>query len=120
MRFQALGAKAFETQQNLDRQQAKVDSKASIAADEAAIETAQTQLDYTNITAPSDGRMGMRLVDPGNIVRATMPGFDRDTGPDAAVTVLFTLPAPRSTTCVRRMARGPVEVVAYRPGQPPA
>ena len=73
-RFQTLGAKGFETQQNIDQQQAKVDTaKASIAADEAAIETAQTQLDYTDIKAPSDGRMGVRMVDPGNIVRARMP-----------------------------------------------
>ena len=68
---QIAGQEGFDTQQNIDQQQAKVDTaKASIAADEAAIETAQTQLDYTNIVAPSDGRMGVRLVDPGNIVHA--------------------------------------------------
>src|SRR6267378_818855 len=44
-RFQTLGAKGYETQQNLDQQLAKVDTaRASIAADDAAIETAQTQL----------------------------------------------------------------------------
>ena len=74
-RFQTLGAKGFETQQNLDLQQAKVDTgKASLAADEAAIETAQTQLDYTDIKAPSDGRMGVRMVDPGNVVHASDQG----------------------------------------------
>ena len=84
-RFQTLGAKGFETQQNLDQQQAKVDTtKASIAADEAAIETAQTQLDYTDIKAPSDGRMGVRMVDPGNVVHATDPGVDRSAGAGAA------------------------------------
>src|SRR4029079_19346839 len=67
-RFQTLGAKGYETQQNLDQQQGKVDTaKASIAADEAAIETAQTQLDYTDIRATSDGRMGVRMIDPGNV-----------------------------------------------------
>ena len=70
-RFTTLGNKGFETQQNIDQQQAKVDQlKASIEADVAAIESAQTQLDYTTIVAPSDGRMGVRLVDPGNIVHA--------------------------------------------------
>ena len=39
-----------------------------VAADQAAIETAQTNLGYTSIVAPSDGRMGVRLIDPGNIV----------------------------------------------------
>jgi multidrug efflux system membrane fusion protein len=83
-RFKALGLKGFETQQNLDQQQAKVDTaKASIAADVAAIETAQTQLDYTNIIAPSDGRMGVRLVDPGNSARQRS-GIDRHSGPNTA------------------------------------
>ena len=59
------------SQQIVDQQQAKVDQfKASIAADDAAIQTAQTQLEYATITAPSDGRIGVRLVDPGNIVHA--------------------------------------------------
>src|SRR3954466_1075993 len=50
VRFTALGAKGYDTQQNIDQQQAKVDTtKAAIEADTAAIETAQTQLDYTNI-----------------------------------------------------------------------
>src|SRR6476660_3575269 len=71
-RFKSLVKTGFDTPQNIDQQQAKVDTAAAaIAADEAAIETAQTQLDYTNIVAPSDGRMGVRLVDPGNIVHAS-------------------------------------------------
>src|SRR5215469_12203231 len=49
IRFKSLAAKSFETQQNVDTQQAKVDQLiASIEADQAAIESAQTQLDYTN------------------------------------------------------------------------
>ena len=77
-RFQTLGAKGYETQQNLDQQQGKVDTaKASIAADEAAIETAQTQLDYTDIRAPSDGRMGVRMIDPGNVVHASIKASSR-------------------------------------------
>jgi multidrug efflux pump subunit AcrA (membrane-fusion protein) len=51
------------SQQIVDQQQAKVDQlKASVDADQAAIQTAQTQLDYTAITAPSDGRIGVRHV----------------------------------------------------------
>jgi multidrug efflux system membrane fusion protein len=56
-RANTLALKSVETQQNVDQQRARVDQlKASIAADEAAIETAQTQLDYASIVAPSDGR----------------------------------------------------------------
>src|SRR5262249_16757016 len=88
-RFQTLGSKGFETQQNLDQQQGKVDTmKATIAADEAQIETAQTQLDYTDIRAPSDGRMGVRLIDPGNVVHASatapIPRTRLDGGAGAA------------------------------------
>jgi multidrug efflux system membrane fusion protein len=67
-RARTLALKSFDTQQNVDQLQAKVDQlKASILADEALIETAQTQFDYTTIVAPSDGRIGMRLIDPGNM-----------------------------------------------------
>ncbi len=62
-RAKMLTEKNAGTQQNLDQQQTKVDQlKASIDADDAAITTAQTQLDYTTITAPSDGRIGVRQV----------------------------------------------------------
>ena len=55
----------FGTEQNYDTQQARVAQlKATVAADEALIETAQTQLDYTTIRAPSDGRIGIRQLRP--------------------------------------------------------
>ena len=77
-RFKALARKSFETEQNVDLQQAKVDQlKATIDADSAAIETAQTQFDYTTITAPSNGRIGVRFVDAGNIVRASDRGLSQ-------------------------------------------
>jgi multidrug efflux system membrane fusion protein len=112
-RSRTLVDKSFQTQQVVDQQQAKVDQLiASIDADQAAIETAQTQLDYTSIVAPSDGRMGVRMIDPGNIVHAS------DSAPIATLTltkpaaVLFTLSA-RSLNDVRdAIARGPVEVTA--------
>ena len=102
------------SQQIVDQQQAKVDQfKASMAADEAAIQTAETQLDYTTITAPSDGRVGVRLVDPGNIVHANDQGSLATLVLTRPSAVLFTLPA-RSLDDIRdAMARGPVEVVAY-------
>jgi multidrug efflux system membrane fusion protein len=114
VRFKTLGAKGFDTQQNVDNQQAKVDTtKASIAADVAAIETAQTQLDYTDIKAPSDGRMGIRMVDPSNIVHAS------DVGPIAILVqtqptaVLFTLPEDTLGAVQEAQARGPVQVLAF-------
>jgi multidrug efflux system membrane fusion protein len=113
-RFQTLAAKNIETQQNLDLQQAKVDqAKASIAADDAAIETAQTNLDYTDIVATNDGRMGVRMVDPGNIVHANDQGAIAILTQTEPITVTFTLPAQTLDDVRDAMARGAVEVAAY-------
>jgi membrane fusion protein, multidrug efflux system len=113
-RFKALALKSFETEQNVDLQQSKVDQfKAAIDADSANIETAQTQLDYTTITASSDGRVGVRLVDPGNIVHASDASSIAMLVLTQPAYVLFTLPA-RSLDDVRQaMAAGAVEVTAY-------
>jgi membrane fusion protein, multidrug efflux system len=63
--------KDFAAKQQVDTQQALVDQlTAQVAGDDAAIENAQTQLDYTTIKAPLSGRTGFRTVDPGNIVHA--------------------------------------------------
>ena len=108
-----LVARDVATRQLVDQQQARVDQlKAAIAADEAAIETAQTQLDYTAIRAPSDGRVGVRQVDPGNLVHAS------DARPIATLVlaqpaaVIFTLPMQHLYDVRDAIARGPVEVTA--------
>ena len=102
------------SQQIVDQQTAKVDQfKAAIAADEAMIATAQTQLEYTIITAPSDGRMGVRLVDPGNIVHASDQGSLATLVLTQPTAVMFTLAARHLDAVREAMARGPVEVIAY-------
>jgi multidrug efflux system membrane fusion protein len=113
-RFKSLGTRGFETQQNIDQQQAKVDTtKATIAADDAAIETAQTQLDYTDIRAPSDGRMGVRLIDPGNVVHASDQAAIATLVQAQPAAVLFTLPAATLDDVRAAQKRGEVKVVAY-------
>jgi multidrug efflux system membrane fusion protein len=113
-RFKALATKSFETQQNVDLQQGKVDQlTAAIDADDAAIETAQTQLDYTTITAPSDGRIGVRLVDPGNVVRASDAGSIATLMLAQPAAVMFTLPSRVLDDVRRAMDRGPIEVIAF-------
>jgi membrane fusion protein, multidrug efflux system len=102
------------SQQIVDQQQGKADQlRAAIAADEAMIQTAQTNLDYTTITAPSDGRMGVRLVDPGNIVHANDQGSLATLVLTRPSAVMFTLPARTLDDIRGAMARGPVEVIAY-------
>ena len=80
-------------QQTYDTQKFTVDQLvATVKADDAAIESAQTQVDYTHITAPLAGRVGVRQVDQGNLVHAS------DTGGLVVITqlqpisVVFTLP----------------------------
>ena len=112
--FQTLVLKNAETQQNLDLQQAKVDQgKAAIDADIATIETAQTNLDYTDIKATTDGRMGVRMVDPGNIVHASDQGAIAILTQTEPTAVMFTLPAQTLEDVRAAMASGDVSVAAY-------
>jgi len=113
-RFTTLATKNFETQQNVDLQQAKVDHfKASIDADQGAIEAAQTQLAYTTIVAPIDGVVGFRQVDVGNIIHTT------DVNPLTVLTqikpcyVIFTLPQSNLGPVREAMLRGSVSVLAF-------
>jgi len=113
-RFTTLQAKNFDTQQNVDLQQAKVDHfKASIDADQGAIEAAQTQLAYTTIVAPIDGVVGFRQVDVGNIIHIT------DANPLTVLTqikpctVIFTLPQSDLGPVREAMLHGSVSVLAF-------
>jgi membrane fusion protein, multidrug efflux system len=106
--------KNFETQQNLDTQQAKVDHfKASVDADQGAIEAAQTQLGYTTIAAPIDGVVGFRQVDVGNIIHTT------DANPLTVLTqikpcyVIYTLPQGDLGPVREAMLHGQVSVLAF-------
>jgi multidrug efflux system membrane fusion protein len=113
-RAKTLADKNAGSQQNVDQQQTKVEQlKASIAADDAATATAQTQLDYATITAPSDGRIGVRQVDPGNLVRPSDAGAIATLVSVRPSAVMFTLPARALGDVRNAMARGPVEVTAF-------
>jgi membrane fusion protein, multidrug efflux system len=113
-RSKTLVVQSVATQQLVDQQQARVDQlKGSIAADEAAIETAQTQLDYTAIKSPSDGRIGVRLVDPGNLVHAADVRAIATVVLTQPSAVMFTLPMQVLDDLREAMARGPVEVIAF-------
>jgi membrane fusion protein, multidrug efflux system len=113
-RFQLLAKKDFATQQSVDQQIAKVDQfKASIDADQAAIEAAQTQLSYTNIKAPFDGRVGFRQVDPGNIVHANDPNPLTVLTQIRPSVAIFTLPQKYLGDVREAMLRGSVSVLAF-------
>jgi multidrug efflux system membrane fusion protein len=111
-----LAERSFASKQIVDQQRAAVaKGEALVEADQAAIQSAQVQLDYTTITAPFDGRVGIRGVDAGNIVRPS------DTTPIATLTqhqpisVLFSLPEAQLAQLRKAQAAGQGEVLAYDP-----
>jgi membrane fusion protein, multidrug efflux system len=71
-RYRILYAQDSVPKQQLDTQEATVrQDEAVVKADQAAIESANLQLTYTRITSPINGRIGLRQIDPGNIVHAS-------------------------------------------------
>jgi multidrug efflux system membrane fusion protein len=110
-RYTVLQPQDLASKQTVDTQRAMVDQlRAQLQIDEALIENARTQLDYTRITSPIDGRTGIRLIDPGNIVHAA------DTTGIVVVTqvqpiaVIFTLPEEDLGTVGAALSAGPVKV----------
>ena len=102
------------SQQQVDTQQATVNQmEGTVRNDQAAVDSAKLNLSYCHITAPVSGRIGLRLVDPGNIVHAS------DTNPLLVITqlqpitALFTLPEDQLPEVAKRMRKAPLEVDAY-------
>lgn len=112
-RTRQLSGRGFAPQQQLDQQTATVGSTtAQIAMDQAAIETAEIQLGFTTIRAPITGRTGVRLVDQGNIVRASDQTGIVEIAQTEPISVLFTAPEQQLPDIARAMAEGPVKVFA--------
>ena len=114
-RYQMLFKEGVIPKQQLDTQQALVgQSEGAIKADVAQIDNAKLQITYSHITAPISGRVGLRLVDIGNIVHAT------DTNGLVVITqlqpiaVLFSLPQDQLPQVMARMRSGaPMIAEAY-------
>ncbi|MBI6952346.1 MULTISPECIES: efflux RND transporter periplasmic adaptor subunit [unclassified Pseudomonas] len=71
-RYQLLSSDDGVSKQTLDQQQALVNQlQATIKGNQAAIDNAAVQLSYTQIRSPVSGRVGIRNVDPGNLVRTS-------------------------------------------------
>jgi multidrug efflux system membrane fusion protein len=102
------------SQQQVDTQKATVDQlEGTVRNDQALVDNAKLNLVYCHITAPESGRIGLRLVDPGNIVHAS------DTNPMLVITQLqpitaiFTLPEDQLINVSQHMRKAPLEVDAY-------
>ncbi len=110
-RYTQLGGNIV-AQKTIDTQRALVDQLvAQIKLDDAAIANAQAFLAYTTIVSPINGRTGIRLVDQGNLVRASDAGIVVITEL-RPISVLFTLPQQRLGQVNAAMTEGSPKVEA--------
>ncbi len=113
-RYVALIPSGSIAQQQVDTQRALVDQlDGTVRNDQAQIDSAKLNIAYCHITAPFNGRVGLRQVDPGNIVHAS------DANPMLILTqlqpiaVIFTLPEDVLPTVAKQMKHGTLEVDAF-------
>ena len=110
-RYYLLQPQDLASKQTVDTQRATVDQlTAQVQVDQAAIDNARTQLDYTRITSPIEGRTGIRLIDPGNIVRAAGTAGIVVVTQVQPISVVFTLPEENISMVGAAQAMGPVQV----------
>jgi len=113
-RYIATSKLGYEPIQLRDEQRARVDAlKASIVADDAAIQTARLNLDYSDIRAPFDGRTGTRLVDIGNLVQASQATSLVSITQIKPIFVALTVPQDVNDQVRINQAAGALVVVAY-------
>ncbi|MBX3024190.1 MdtA/MuxA family multidrug efflux RND transporter periplasmic adaptor subunit [bacterium] len=118
-RYKRLVAEDSIPHQQLDTQQALVRQyQGVVQADQAQVDNAQLQLTYARITAPISGRLGLRLVDPGNMVHAADAGGLVVITQMSPIGVVFTIPEDSLQPVLEKVRAGaelPVE--AYDRGK---
>ncbi|HEY3847204.1 MAG TPA: efflux RND transporter periplasmic adaptor subunit [Acetobacteraceae bacterium] len=113
-RYSNLAKSDFASRQQVDTQVAMVNQfTAALKGDDAAIETAQLNLSFCYIIAPFDGRVGLRMVDPGNMVHATDQGGIVTITQVRPITVVFTLPQADLPAIVDGMGKRQLQVAAW-------
>jgi multidrug efflux system membrane fusion protein len=112
-RYQRLVSEGLITQQQVTTQQALVQQyKGALQANEAQVNTARLQLAYTRIVAPIEGRLGLRQVDAGNLIRAGDVNGLVVITQMRPISVLFTVPEaelPAVLAGLRQGQRRPVQ-----------
>jgi multidrug efflux system membrane fusion protein len=120
-RYRGLWKQRLIPQQQVTDQHAAVDQAAGmVGIDRTLVDNAHLQLEWSTVTAPADGIVGIRQVDPGNLVHPTDPaGLVVLTRLDP-IGVVFTLPQDFLSRIAEAQARGPVAVEAWpREGDTP-
>jgi len=110
-RYILLQPQDLASKQTVDTARATVNQlTAQVKVDQAVVDNARTQLDYTRITSPINGRTGIRLIDPGNIVHAAGTSGIVVVTQVQPISVVFTLPEEDLSAIGAAMAAGPVQV----------
>ncbi|GAB2953358.1 multidrug resistance protein MdtA [Hafnia psychrotolerans] len=92
-RYQQLVKTNMVSRQDLDTQQSLVrQSEGAVAVDQGAVDSAKLQLTYSKITSPIDGRVGLKLVDVGNIISSSDTTGIVVLTQTQPIDVIFTLP----------------------------
>jgi multidrug efflux system membrane fusion protein len=114
-RYQELILSKSISAQQVDEQRALVQQTAgAIQSDQAAVENAKLQLSYCHIAAPISGRIGLRLVDQGNIVRANDPSGLAVITQLQPIALVFTIPQDEIVRVQKPQQSGqPLVVDAY-------
>ena len=114
-RYADLARSDFASRQSVDTQAATVSqTTAATQADDAAIAAAKLNLDFTRILAPIGGRVGLRLVDPGNLVHANDVGGIVTINQIHPIATLSTLPQDAFPTVQDAMrAAAPAALLAF-------
>jgi multidrug efflux system membrane fusion protein len=85
----------------------------SVRADQAQVDNVKLNLVYTRITAPVSGRVGLRQIDPGNIVHASDPNGLLIITQLHPIAVIFSLPQDQLQSVAQQMRKGKLQVEAY-------
>ncbi len=110
-RYTLLQPQDLASKQTVDTARATVGQlTAQVNVDQAVVDNARTQLDYTRITSPINGRTGIRLIDPGNIVHAAATTGIVVVTQVQPISVIFTLPDESLSSVGAALAAGPVQV----------
>ena len=114
-RYEVLAAQDAAPRQQRDTQLATVhQDEATVQSDQGQVDSAKLNLTYSRITAPITGRVGLRLVDPGNIVHASDANGLLVITQLQPIAVVFTIPADQVPAVLARTRAGNrLEVDAY-------
>lgn len=103
-------------QADLQRTEASSNS-AAVYADQASVDAAKVQLQYTDIYAPIDARAGALMMNVGNLVKANDTPFLVQLNQIAPIYVTFTIPEARLSEVRQFVAAKRLKVIAYPKGQ---